>query len=71
MKEKWTGTLIGYMHNNDVSQQDLADELGFSRGYVCMILNGTRRPPDAKERLMEAYNNILAKRASSASSTKE
>ena len=62
MKEFWTGELVGEMHNNDVSQADLAEELGVTRGYVSMILNGIRTPADAKERLQEAYIRILEKR---------
>lgn len=62
MVEKWTGRLIGKMHNNGVSNADLAAELGITKAYVSMILNGARKPPDAKSRLEAAVDAIIARR---------
>ena len=62
MIEKWTGILIGKMHNANVTYDDLANELGLNKGYISMILNCKRTPPDAKERLEGAFNSILRKR---------
>jgi len=62
VKEKWTGVLIGKMHNNDVTYDDLAAELGVTKSYISMILNGSRKPAEAKERLQAAYASVLEKR---------
>lgn len=62
MRDKWTGVLIGKMHNADVTYDDLAKELGCGKAYVSLILNGKRTPPNAKERLENAFNSILEKR---------
>ena len=62
MVEKWTGRLIGKMHNNGVSAAELATELGVTRAYVSMILNGARKPPEAKNRLETAVDAIIARR---------
>jgi len=62
VKEKWTGDLIGKMHVHEVTCEDLAEELGVTKSYVSMILNGSRKPPNAKERMQTAYSNILEKR---------
>lgn len=62
MPEKWTGKLVGKMHNERVSQQDIADEVGMSRTYVCMVLNGQKRSPVAEKRFNEAFEAILKKR---------
>jgi len=62
VKEKWTGDLIGKMHVHEVTYDDLAAELGYTKSYVSMILNGSRKPADAKEKLQEAFSNILKKR---------
>lgn len=62
MVEKWTGRLIGKMHNNSVTMADLATELGVTKAYISMILNGARKPPGAKERLESAVDAIIAKR---------
>lgn len=64
VKQKWTGVLIGKMHNNDVTYDDLAQELGVTKSYISMILNGSRTPPDARQRLQEAYASVLEKRTS-------
>ena len=62
MPEKWTGNLIGRMHNANISQDELAEELGVSPAYVSMILNGRRMPDGAKKRLEEAFQSVSAKK---------
>ena len=62
MKEKWTGVLIGKMHNAGITYDELASELGVGKAYISMILNGKRHPENAKERLNEAYESILQKK---------
>ena len=61
--DKWTGELIGKMHNNRVTLEDLAKKLGFTKGYVSMVLNCQRKPPDAEHRLNKAVDEIIAERA--------
>ena len=62
MVQKWTGRLIGKMHNERIKAEDIASELGVSTAYVSMILNGKRNPPNAKERFEAAVNAIIEKR---------
>lgn len=62
MREKWTGVLIGRMHNANVTLEDLAEELGVSKGYVSMILNGRRKPPEAKKKMQAAFESICKRR---------
>lgn len=62
MVEKWTGRLIGKMHNNGISISDLASELGVTKSYISMILNGARKPTDAKARLEAAVDAIITRR---------
>lgn len=62
MPEKWTGQLIGKMHNERVAVNELAAELGVSRSYVSMILNGKRKPEGAQKRMKAALDEILRRR---------
>lgn len=62
MPEKWTGDLVGKMHNERVSCIELAEELNMTKAYVSMVLNGKRTPPGAKERFEAAFEAILQKR---------
>lgn len=62
MIESWTGHLIGKMHNHRVSATDLAAELGVTKAYISMILNGARKPADAKCKLEAAVDAIIARR---------
>lgn len=64
MVEKWTGRLIGKMHNNGISLTDVANELGVTKAYISMILNGARKPKDAKRRLEETVDTIISRRNS-------
>ena len=62
MPEKWTGKLIGRMHNERVTYEELGAELGFGKAYVGMILNGTRKPAGIQKRMEDALDAILARR---------
>lgn len=59
---KWTGELIGRMHNANVDRTDIAAYMGVTKSYITAILNGRRTPPEAKERLNAAFAEIVAKR---------
>lgn len=60
MPEKWTGEVIGLMHNNRISFQMLADRLGWHVKYLSAVLNSKRKPIDAEEKVKSALQEILA-----------
>lgn len=62
MIEKWTGILIGKMHNNGIKQNELAAELGVSNAYVGMILRGERKPPNIRARMESALEKLIAQK---------
>nr|DAR05069.1 MAG TPA: antitoxin [Caudoviricetes sp.] len=62
MLEKWTGDLIGKMHNSKVTYDEVAAELGCTKTYVSMILNGRRKPPDARKRLESAVSAVIQRK---------
>ena len=51
------------MHNHRISKADLADELGVTREYVSMVLNGHREPAGAMERFKAAVDRLIEKMA--------
>lgn len=59
LPEKWTGRLIGRMHNERITYDQLAAELGVTKSYVCMILNGKRKPPNIRARMEAAIDKIV------------
>lgn len=62
MPEKWTGVLIGKMHNNNIKQGELAAKLGLTNSYVGMILRGERKPPDIRIKMESALDELIAAR---------
>lgn len=62
MNEKWTGNLIGKMHNEGVTYQDIANEMGVTKSYISMIFHGSRKPKDIKKRMENAFTSVLEKR---------
>lgn len=66
MPDAWTGNLIGEMHNNGITYEELAAEMGITKSYVSMILNSKRRPKEAQERMANALSAILARKKSEA-----
>ena len=69
MPEKWTGELIGKMHNHDITRKQLADELGVTKSYVTMILNGSRKTANGREKLEAAYVAVLKRKEETYSSS--
>ena len=62
MPEKWTGDLVGRMHNAKITQQDIANELGTTKAYISMILNGSKTPNNAQQRLEDAFQAAYKKK---------
>ena len=61
-REKWTGRLIGRMHVENVTYEQLGAEMGIGKSYVSMILNGERKPKGIRQRMEAALDAVLAKR---------
>ena len=62
MSEKWTGQLIGKMHNERITYEDIATEMGVTKSYVSMILNGARKPKGIRDRMESAFATIVERR---------
>lgn len=62
MKEAWTGRLVGKMHVEEITMEELGREIGVGKAYISQILNGIRRPAGAKERLEAAFKAIVERR---------
>lgn len=71
MPDAWTGVLVGKMHNKGVTYDELAEQLGVSKGYISMVLNGARRPADARQRFNDAFNAIVEGKRDAALADKE
>lgn len=59
MVEKWTGALIGKMHNNGIKQCELAEKLGITNAYAGMILRGERKPPNIRIKMEKALEELI------------
>ena len=64
MPKKWTDKLVGMMHDHKLTGCQLAEELGVSREYVSMVLNGHRDPDGAEARFTDAFYRIVKRRES-------
>ena len=63
MPKKWTGNLVGLMHDEKISFSELADELGVTNRYVSMVLNGHREPEGAEEKFTAALNRLIKRKS--------
>lgn len=61
MLAQWTGDFVGRMHRNKVTITQLAQEMGVTREYLSMILNGHREPHGIERRMNEALDNLIEK----------
>lgn len=62
MPEKWTGRLVGRLHNERITYEELANEMGVTKAYISMILNGTRKPDGIKDRMEAAVSAIIERK---------
>lgn len=62
LPEKWTGRLVGKMHNERITYDDLAAELGVTKAYISMILNGKRSPDGIRHRMETAVDRLVQKK---------
>lgn len=67
MPEPWTGRLIGKMHNNKITMEQLANHLGWTKGYCSLILNGRRKPDGIRTKMEAAVNEIIKEKESNIS----
>ena len=58
--DSWIAEAVGTMHINKITQKAVASKMGCTTDY--MILTGKRKPPQAKERILGAINEIIAER---------
>ena len=54
---------MGRMHRHRVKITQIAQEMGVTREYLSMILNGHREPMGIAERMNEALNSVIEKNA--------
>lgn len=66
MKPEWTGQMVGKMHVNGVTYEELGEELGIGKAYVCMILNGSREPDGVQEKFETAIETIIKRKQEAA-----
>lgn len=62
MPEKWTGRLVGKMHNERITYDELAAELGVTKPYISMILNGKRNPDGIRARMEGAVDRLVQRK---------
>lgn len=60
LPKKWTGDLVGLMHDNKISKTQLAEKLCVTREYVSMVLNGHREPAGAEEKFRKAVDELIS-----------
>lgn len=62
MPEEWTGTVVGKMHVNRITYDELAKKLGFTKAYISMILSGSRHPVGAEQKFRKALDELIQQR---------
>lgn len=63
MPKEWTGDLVGLMHDNDITNIQLAKELGVTDRYVSMVLHRHREPAGAEKRFRDAVERIIERKS--------
>lgn len=62
MLAQWIGDFVGRMHRHRITITQIAEQMGVTREYLSMILNGHREPNGIEQRMNDALD-ILIKEA--------
>lgn len=63
MLAQWIGDFVGRMHLNRVTITQISKEMGVSREYLSMVLNGHRKPKNIEKRMTDALDSIIEKKS--------
>lgn len=61
MLAQWIGDFVGRMHRHRVTITQIAQEMGVTREYLSLILNGHREPPGIEKRMSDALDSVIEK----------
>ncbi len=62
MLAQWIGDFVGRMHRSRITITEVAQEMGVTREYLSMILNGHREPDGIEQRMNDALDSLMRKR---------
>lgn len=57
-REAWTGEIVGLLHVYGLTQADLAEEMGVTKEYISMLLNGKKTAAGAEDRMKAAIQKL-------------
>lgn len=60
--EIWTAEAVGKMHAHRITQIELAKHMGVTNDYISLILLGKKNPKNAKDRILQAIDEIVTER---------
>ena len=63
MPAQWTGRIVGELHNNKLTLKELAKEVSWNDKYLSQVINSENPPKGAEQKLTEAMNRLIEKRA--------
>lgn len=61
MLAQWIGDFVGRMHRHRVTITQISQEMGVTREYLSLILNGHREPQGIEERMNNALDSVIEK----------
>jgi transcriptional regulator with XRE-family HTH domain len=59
MLAQWIGEFVGRMHQHRITITQVAQEMGVTREYLSMILNGHREPNGINQRMNDALDRLI------------
>ena len=61
MLAQWIGDFVGRMRCHRVTITQISKEMGVTREYLSMILNGHREPQGIEKRMNDALDSVIEK----------
>lgn len=63
MPAKWTGELVGEIHNAGLTIKEVAEAAGMNPKYISTVLNQDTDAPKAEAKLRAALDRLIEKAA--------
>lgn len=64
VRQEWAGELIKQMFLNNVTRNDISEEMGTTAAYITMVLHAPRTTEKTKQNVLSAFQRVLDKHSS-------
>lgn len=62
IKPEWAGEVVKSLFLYNITQKELADKVGITNRYLCMLLSGSRSNAKTEKKIMSILNDMISEK---------